>query len=200
MRFSLFLISIIFTFSCFAQDDTTDVAVIDSFESRTILTLMDSLGNSTLDTLYDLALMPIVAKRGPIPKTSIKYSIVKLKRKPKKKQVESVIEGSLLFCGGVDDTIPIGVSNKFFFVEHSNYVYGFYNQETILTGSVINIEVKNVAEVDTENANITTLKIKKNWLHTFFKCYFTEPGDYTVTIYDELEREMASGQFSIVSN
>ncbi|GIV34647.1 MAG: hypothetical protein KatS3mg031_2182 [Chitinophagales bacterium] len=103
----------------------------------------------------------------------------------------------LLFCGGVEDDLPVGVSNWFFFGNAREYLYAFYNPAKALNTEQIKMVI--VDKHGLNNEKTQWFQVKPKWKYTFLKCTFPGEGDYQVVLYNEAGVKLAEGFITILT-
>ncbi len=103
----------------------------------------------------------------------------------------------LVFCGGVENSLPVGVSNWFFSDASANdYVYAYYSQSSSLVmKQVLMVIYRGNGE---KAAGEQWFNVKPKWKYTFLKCHFPSKGDYKVLLYDENKKVLAQGSVTIM--
>lgn len=113
-------------------------------------------------------------------------------------QPDTLIAPRLLFCGGVELGVPVGISNLFLKNVGKNYIYAFYEQNQPIQTKQIIVEFYEKNDSDElllfDERNY---EIKPRWKHTYFKCRFPHPGEYTVVLYDEQKNIMGKAGVTI---
>ena len=103
----------------------------------------------------------------------------------------------LIFCGGVENGLPVGISDRFLSDTLGNdYIYAFYSQSTPLMMKQVIMEVH--IEGNEGASDMRAFSVKPKWKYTFMKCYLTSPGVYRITLYDESKNILAQGMITIV--
>lgn len=103
----------------------------------------------------------------------------------------------LIFCGGVENGLPVGISDRFFSDTLGNaYIYAYYSQPTPLMMKQVMMEVHIEGNEDT--SGMRAFSVKPKWKYTFMKYYITTPGIYRITLYDESKNILARGMITIV--
>lgn len=106
---------------------------------------------------------------------------------------------NLIFCGGVENNKPVGVSSIFFSKKGQNYVYVFVEKDTAFG------ERQLIADLYKKNEKgerilltTTNFSIKPRWSYTMFKHYINEPGIYLIEVFDAGRRKIGDGQVEIL--
>jgi hypothetical protein len=108
---------------------------------------------------------------------------------------------NLIFCGGVDDDRPVGISSVFFNnALGKNYVYVFIEKDTVFNVRtfVVDLYTKDEAGVKTK-LSTTNYELKPKWKYTIFKHYIANPGLYEVVVFDRERKRLGDGQVRILS-
>jgi hypothetical protein len=108
---------------------------------------------------------------------------------------------NLIFCGGVDDDRPVGISSVFFNNPlGKNYVYVFIEKDTVFNTHtfIVDLYTKDEAGAKTKVAT-TTYQLKPKWKYTIFKHYIENPGLYEVVVFDNERKRLGDGQVRILS-
>jgi LysM repeat protein len=108
---------------------------------------------------------------------------------------------NLIFCGGVDDDRPVGVSSVFFNNPlGKNYVYVFIEKDTIFNvrNFIVDFYKTDDAGVKTK-ISTTTYELKPKWKYTVFKHFIENPGLYEIAVFDTERKKLGDGQVRIVS-
>lgn len=108
-------------------------------------------------------------------------------------------QNNLIFCGGVEEDKPVGISSVFFNNRGQNYVYVFVEQQE-------DFGVKNLIAdlfLKDENGNSTKItttnyEVKPKWKYTIFKHFITNPGLYEIVVYDANRKKIGDGQVRIL--
>lgn len=108
---------------------------------------------------------------------------------------------NLLFCGGVDDDRPVGISSVFYHHPRGkNYVYVFLENDTAFNIRHLHVELYAITDKGQKNIlSSRTYEIKPRWKYAVFKHYMENPGLYQVAVYDINRRKLGDGTVRIVS-
>lgn len=99
----------------------------------------------------------------------------------------------LIFCGGIENDLPVGISDKFFMdTTGSDYIYAYYSQSEPLMMKQVLMEIR-----PGNDSIMQAFMIKPKWRYTFLKCYFPSSGNYRVRLYDEKKNILAEGKVTI---
>src|SRR5688572_12899554 len=80
---------------------------------------------------------------------------------------------SILFCGGVENDLPVGVSDRFYPDSAGTFLYAYYAQQTPLAMKQVGMEVYKKNGNDFEVVNEKQLYVvKPKWKYTYVKCHF----------------------------
>lgn len=109
--------------------------------------------------------------------------------------------GNLIFCGGVDDDRPVGISSVFYNDPlGKNYVYVFIEKDTVFN---IRNFIVDLYKTDENGQKIkistTQYELKPRWKYTVFKHYIDTPGLYEVVVFDPNRKKLGDGQVRILS-
>src|SRR4051794_5012285 len=86
---------------------------------------------------------------------------------------------AILFCGGIENELPMGVSDRFYPDSAGTYLYAYYAQQSPLDMKQIGMEVYKKNEDKFEPVSEKQLySVKPKWKSTYIKCRFTSPGLY----------------------
>ncbi len=100
----------------------------------------------------------------------------------------------LIFCGGIENDLPVGASDKFFIDTAGNvHIYAYYSQSEPLMMKQVLMEIR-----PGNDSIMQAFMIKPKWKYTFLKCHFPSSGDYRVRLYDEKKNILAEGKVTIV--
>ncbi|MDZ4844815.1 MAG: hypothetical protein SH857_04615 [Chitinophagales bacterium] len=106
---------------------------------------------------------------------------------------------SILFCGGVENDKPVGVSDRFYPDSASTYLYALYVQAAPMAMKQVSMELfkqnGNTFEQVGEKQSYT---VKPKWKYTYVKCYFAAPGLYKVRLSDASGKQLAEGIVTII--
>jgi hypothetical protein len=106
---------------------------------------------------------------------------------------------SILFCGGVENNLPVGVSDRYYPDSAGTFLYAYYAQQTPLAMKQVGMELY---KKNGETFEIVQQKqlytVKPKWKYTYVKCYFTAPGLYKVKLYDESANLLGEGLITIL--
>lgn len=106
---------------------------------------------------------------------------------------------SILFCGGVENDKPVGVSDRYYPDSAGTYLYAFYAQQEPLAMKQVSMEVMkqngNAFEPVGEKQSYT---VKPKWKYTYVKCSFNAPGLYKVRLFDASGNQLAEGMVTIM--
>jgi murein DD-endopeptidase MepM/ murein hydrolase activator NlpD len=108
---------------------------------------------------------------------------------------------NLIFCGGVDDDRPVGISSVFFNnALGKNYVYVFIEKDTVFNVRtfIVDLYTKDEAGAKTK-LSTTNYELKPKWKYTIFKHYIENPGLYEVVVFDRERKRLGDGQVRILS-
>src|SRR5204863_7935250 len=93
---------------------------------------------------------------------------------------------SILFCGGIENNLPMGVSDRYYPDSTGAYLYAYYSQPSSLDMKQIGMEVYKKGESDYQLVGEKRLySVKPKWKYTYIRCHFTAPGLYKVKLYDK---------------
>ncbi len=108
-------------------------------------------------------------------------------------------QGNLIFCGGVEEDKPVGISSVFFNNRGQNYVYVFVEQsemfgvKNLIADLFLKDESGNSTKITTTN-----YEVKPKWKYTIFKHFITNPGLYEIVVYDANRKKIGDGQVRIL--
>lgn len=106
---------------------------------------------------------------------------------------------SLLFCGGVENDKPVGVSDRFYPDSADTYLYAFYSQQEPLAMKQVSMELfKQSGSAYEQVGERQSFIVKPKWKYTYIKCSFNAPGLYKVRIYDANGTLLAEGMVTIM--
>jgi len=108
---------------------------------------------------------------------------------------------NLIFCGGVDDDRPVGISSVFFNSPlGKNYVYVFIEKDTVFNTHTFIVDLYAKDDAGVKNKiSTTTYELKPKWKYTIFKHYIENPGLYEVVVFDNERKRLGDGQVRILS-
>lgn len=106
---------------------------------------------------------------------------------------------SILFCGGVENDRPIGVSDRYYPDSAGTFLYAYYEQQEPLAMKQVGMELY---KKNGENFDLLSERqlytVKPKWKYTYIKCRFNAPGFYKVKIYDENAKLLGEGMVIIM--
>lgn len=109
---------------------------------------------------------------------------------------------SLVFCGGVENSVPIGVSTVFYQQEESAYFYVFLENSEQFDDSGLIVELYQKEPFSKRfNNHLSTKKysIKERWKYTNFKYDIPEAGEYRMLVFNSEKKKLGEGFFVILS-
>jgi LysM repeat protein len=108
-------------------------------------------------------------------------------------------QGNLIFCGGVEEDKPVGISSIFFNNRGQNYVYVFVEQPEMfgVKNLIADLFLKDENGSRTKVAT-TNYEVKPKWKYTIFKHFITNPGLYEIVVYDANRKKIGDGQVRIL--
>lgn len=105
----------------------------------------------------------------------------------------------LIFCGGVENDKPVGVSSVFYNNRGQNYVYVFIEKDTAFNFKSLYVDLFSVNEKNEKTKQATnTYEVKPKWKYTMFKYFIDKPGLYELAVFDENKRKMGTGSVRIL--
>ena len=108
-------------------------------------------------------------------------------------------QNNLIFCGGVEEDKPVGISSVFFNNRGQNYVYVYVEKDTINNSRNLIVDLFLKEENGTATKLSTTNYIvKSKWKYTIFKHFITQPGLYEIVVYDNNRKKLGDGQVRIL--
>ena len=108
-------------------------------------------------------------------------------------------KSNLIFCGGVEDDKPVGISSVFFNNRGQNYVYVFIEKDTSFNFKNFNVDLFSVNEKNEKNKlSSTVYDVKPRWKYTMFKYFIDQPGLYEIVVLDDKKKKMGDGQVRIL--
>lgn len=106
---------------------------------------------------------------------------------------------SLLFCGGVENDKPVGVSDRFYPDSSGTYLYVFYQQQEPLAIRQVSMEAfKQNGSTLERTGEKQSYIVKPKWKYTYIKYSFDSPGLYKVVLYDTDGKKLAEGIVTIM--
>jgi LysM repeat protein len=107
---------------------------------------------------------------------------------------------NLIFCGGVEDDKPVGISSVFFNNRGQNYVYVFVEKDTAFGNKflIADLFLKNEDGTTTTKISTTNYEVKPKWKYTIFKHFINQPGLYEIVVYDNNRKKIGDGQVRIL--
>lgn len=108
---------------------------------------------------------------------------------------------SLVFCGGVNNGVPVGVSTVFYKQASSNYFYVFLEIQEQFDDSELIVELYQKEDFSKRfNNHKRTQKfaIKARWKYTSFRYEIPEPGEYRMMVFNSQKKKLAEGFFVIL--
>jgi len=201
MSLKISISDILILLFCFSSNITAqEILPLDStlVAEDTVITkiaVADSVGNIDTISLANLEITP--QKKRII--TVIQGDLLNVTIQPVKEfvPIDSIPPTRILFCGGIDNNLPIGVSDKFILQSSSNYIYGYYSKGRPLESSSLIRQIYAFNENSPFLLQSDTLKIKPKWEYTFFKCNLEEVGEYDVKILDKEMNLLGIGRVAI---
>lgn len=113
--------------------------------------------------------------------------------------VNAQAQTSLLFCGGVENDKPIGVSDRFYPDSAGTYLYAYYAQQAPLVMKQVSMEVfRQNGSAFEQVGEKQSYTVKPKWKYTYIKCSFNAPGLYKVRLYDTSGKQLAEGMVTIM--
>lgn len=108
-------------------------------------------------------------------------------------------QNNLIFCGGIEEDKPVGISSVFFNNRGQNYVYVFVEQEEVfgVKNLIADLFLKDENGSRTKVAT-TNYEVKPKWKYTIFKHYINNPGLYEIVVYDANRKKIGDGQVRIL--
>ncbi len=188
-----------------AQGLPVDVSIFE-YDTVVYITITDDSGNvlGVIDERLNLKKI----KTKTIGSLSVKPPFFgKMKEIRTKKilsdsvKTESIVDSiiPLLFCGGVDENKPVGVSDRFFLEKSEPYVYAYYGQDKALALKSVRMIISKSEENHSKiQVSEGTFTVKPKWNYTIIKCFFPGAGSYEVSLFDETGRLLSTGTVSIV--
>lgn len=108
---------------------------------------------------------------------------------------------SLVFCGGVNNGIPIGVSTVFYKHGDISYFYVFLENNEQFDDTELIVELYQKEPFSKRfNNHLSTRKfaIKARWKYTSIKYQIPEPGEYRMMVFNSEKQKLAEGFFVIL--
>lgn len=106
---------------------------------------------------------------------------------------------SILFCGGVENDKPIGVSDRFYPDSAGTYLYAYYARQEPLAMKQVSMELfKQNGSTFEQVGEKQSYLVKPKWKYTYIKCHFDLPGLYKVRLYDMNAKLLAEGMVTIM--
>lgn len=129
-----------------------------------------------------------------IDTTELKNSLAKLL--PAKADTS---KNNIIFCGGVEDDKPVGISSVFFNNRGQNYVYVFVEKDSSFGAKniIADLFLKNEDGSSTK-ISTTNYEVKPKWTYTIFKHFIAQPGLYEIVVYDYNRKKIGDGQVRIL--
>ncbi len=189
-----------------AQGPPVDTDIFKS-DTAVMMTIVDSNG-TILDSFVEHLAIYKVRKKPALPISKARYVERKNPAQPiEEKEKTEVISAKpdtsvarLIFCGGVEHDLPVGVSNWFFRNEGNEHIYAFYSHKDKMNIKKVRAAFyfNNGSEFEKSGENLW-FSVNPKWTYTFFKCYFSAPGDYKVMLYNEAGDKLAEGLVTILN-
>ena len=108
-------------------------------------------------------------------------------------------QNNLIFCGGVEEDKPVGISSIFFNNRGQNYVYVYVEKDTVNNSRNLIVDLFLKEENGTTTKLSTTnYDVKPKWKYTIFKHFINHPGLYEIVVYDNNRKKMGDGQVRIL--
>lgn len=113
--------------------------------------------------------------------------------------VQGQAQTAILFCGGVENDKPIGVSDRFYPDSAGTYIYAYYAQQAPLVMKQVSMELfKQNNGAFEQVGEKQVFVVKPKWKYTYIKCAFNSPGLYKVRLYDASGQQLAEGMVTIM--
>ena len=108
---------------------------------------------------------------------------------------------SLVFCGGVENGIPIGVSTVFYAAGEAGYFYVFLENQDQFDDIELIVELyqkEPFSKRFNNHKGTRKYSIKARWKYTNFKYDIPEAGEYRMMVFNSEKEKMAEGFFVIL--
>ncbi len=112
---------------------------------------------------------------------------------------KTVLKDNLIFCGGVEQDKPVGISSVFYNNRGQNYVYVFVESETPFDVRELIIDLFVIEDEARKKISTMRFNVKPKWTYTFFKHYIDAPGLYEISVSDSNNKKIGDGQVRILS-
>jgi LysM repeat protein len=108
-------------------------------------------------------------------------------------------QNNLIFCGGIEEDKPVGISSVFFNNRGQNYVYVYVEKDTVGNSRnlIVDLFVKE-ENCATTKLSTTNYVVKPRWKYTIFKHFINHPGLYEIVVYDNNRKKLGDGQVRIL--
>lgn len=108
---------------------------------------------------------------------------------------------SLVFCGGVENGVPIGVSTVFYAVGESGYFYVFLENTEQFDDAELIVELyqkEPFSKRFNNHKGTRKFSIKARWKYTHFQYEIPEAGEYRMMVFNSQKEKWAEGFFVIL--
>lgn len=108
---------------------------------------------------------------------------------------------SLVFCGGVENGSPIGISTVFYGSSEGGYFYVFLENKDQFDDIELIVELyqkEPFSKRFNNHKGTRKYSIKARWKYTNFKYDVPEPGEYRMMVFNSEKEKLAEGFFVIL--
>lgn len=108
---------------------------------------------------------------------------------------------SLIFCGGIEDETPVGVSNVFIRNKGKGYIYVFYKQNEPLQLRKMKVKIyssESNGDAFDQLVEEKSYNVRPRWKHTYFKYPMRNTGNFLFQLFDDQNRLIGIGYITII--